>query len=241
MSEQSLMERVRRLHVHKRNGYGPGDCHCEECQDTMDALRVADARGPVNACKACKTWMGQRELDGASVSEQELRAENRLMHDKLERLIVFDGGAELQPWVNAHKLHRDEPYIGCPFCHDQFVLRSAAEAREEALIGLAATGDLLDRDGNLICLGEACPLRDDEPHPTHQRRKLTNGRYWFHAALSSEPGDGNGCEVAPPLIQKACERCEGRGEVPDRLVSTTQIGATPCPRCSGTGQEPEGA
>lgn len=35
-----LVQRIRALHVHEANGYGPGDCHCEECQDTMDLVKA---------------------------------------------------------------------------------------------------------------------------------------------------------------------------------------------------------
>lgn len=39
LNMRMLVDDVRRLHVNGANGYGPGDCHCEECQDTMDRLR----------------------------------------------------------------------------------------------------------------------------------------------------------------------------------------------------------
>jgi hypothetical protein len=55
------------------------------------------------------------------MSEQELRARLRIAEDTLQRLIVFDGGGELMSWQSAHRKHKTEPYIGCPFCHDQFV------------------------------------------------------------------------------------------------------------------------
>jgi hypothetical protein len=49
------------------------------------------------------------------------RAELELLRDQAQRLIVFDGGPELMAWCDRHRLHKDEPYIGCPFCRDNFV------------------------------------------------------------------------------------------------------------------------
>jgi len=56
------------------------------------------------------------------------RAELELLRDVAGRLITFDGGAELMSWEAAHRRHRSEPYIGCPFCRDHFVLREEAQA-----------------------------------------------------------------------------------------------------------------
>jgi hypothetical protein len=42
VSELNLVERVRALHVNEKNGYGPGDCHCDECVETMDILSTID-------------------------------------------------------------------------------------------------------------------------------------------------------------------------------------------------------
>lgn len=38
----SLAQRVRGLHINERNGYGPGDCHCDECVYLMDELSELD-------------------------------------------------------------------------------------------------------------------------------------------------------------------------------------------------------
>jgi hypothetical protein len=56
------------------------------------------------------------------------RAELEVLRDAFKRLINFDGGAELMPWVAAHRMHKTEPYIGCPFCRDEFV--TVAEVEE---------------------------------------------------------------------------------------------------------------
>jgi hypothetical protein len=29
-------------------------------------------------------------------------------------------------WLDAHRLHGEEPYIGCPFCSDRFIERTVA-------------------------------------------------------------------------------------------------------------------
>ncbi len=58
----------------------------------------------------------------ASAVERALR---RLDEDTRQRLLVFDGGPQLMSWEQAHRHHADDPYIGCPFCHDRFVLRDA--------------------------------------------------------------------------------------------------------------------
>lgn len=63
--------------------------------------------------------------DGLTLDE---RAELELLRDVAQRLIVFDGGAEVMPWVDRHRHHGDAPYIGCPFCRDRFVLREASDA-----------------------------------------------------------------------------------------------------------------
>lgn len=57
------------------------------------------------------------------------RAELQALRDNQQRLICFDGGAELMPWEAAHRHHRGEPYIGCLFCREEFVpLSRAVEA-----------------------------------------------------------------------------------------------------------------
>lgn len=40
--ELNLVERVKALHVSEENGYGPGDCHCDQCVETMDILKTID-------------------------------------------------------------------------------------------------------------------------------------------------------------------------------------------------------
>lgn len=57
----------------------------------------------------------------------------RIDADIRERLVVFDGGPELLSWCDAHRHHEDEPYIGCPLCHDQFVPLAEVERLREAL------------------------------------------------------------------------------------------------------------
>lgn len=62
---------------------------------------------------------------GCPVCDEELvlyhmSAAVEVVGDINERLIMFDGGPELMSWYDRHRLHRDEPYIGCPFCRDQF-------------------------------------------------------------------------------------------------------------------------
>lgn len=42
MSELDFVKRVKALHVNEANGYGPGDCHCDECVETMDILSTLD-------------------------------------------------------------------------------------------------------------------------------------------------------------------------------------------------------
>lgn len=41
---ERLADRVRALHVNERNGYGPGDCHCDDCCDTMVTLSELEVR-----------------------------------------------------------------------------------------------------------------------------------------------------------------------------------------------------
>lgn len=56
------------------------------------------------------------------------RAELELLRDVAQRLIQFDGGAEVMDWATRHPLHKDDPYIGCPFCRDHFELRPESRA-----------------------------------------------------------------------------------------------------------------
>lgn len=57
----------------------------------------------------------------------EERAELELLRDLKARVIGFGGDDyTLMPWVAAHRLHAEEPYIGCPFCREKFVLAEAA-------------------------------------------------------------------------------------------------------------------
>lgn len=51
MSELNLTDRVRALHIHEENGYGPGDCHCEACVETMDILKSLDGLPSVHLLK----------------------------------------------------------------------------------------------------------------------------------------------------------------------------------------------
>lgn len=65
------------------------------------------------------------------------RALLRVDADVRERLLIFDGGPTLMGWVDAHRHHKDEPYIGCVLCYDEFVPKAnyltAVEALREAL------------------------------------------------------------------------------------------------------------
>lgn len=65
------------------------------------------------------------------LSDQE-RAELELLRDLRRRVIGFGGDDyAVMPWIDAHRHHADEPYVGCPFCRDQFVpLALLSEARE---------------------------------------------------------------------------------------------------------------
>lgn len=62
---------------------------------------------------------------------EQLRAENRAYRDRQARYGFTDdaGQAVELCWADAHKTHIKEkdPYIGCPFCHDKFILKSDAE------------------------------------------------------------------------------------------------------------------
>lgn len=69
-------------------------------------------------------FLGSDAPTGVLASQVIEDALRRLDADVRQRLRIFDGGPELMSWENAHRLHRDEPYIGCPFCQDQFVLKS---------------------------------------------------------------------------------------------------------------------
>lgn len=52
------------------------------------------------------------------------RAELELLRDLKQRVVGFGGDDyTVMAWVDAHRLHADEPYIGCPFCRDQFVAK----------------------------------------------------------------------------------------------------------------------
>jgi hypothetical protein len=55
------------------------------------------------------------------------RAELELLRDTVKQLIVFDGGAELLSHQQMHRHHKSEPYIGCVFCRDKFMLVSEHE------------------------------------------------------------------------------------------------------------------
>lgn len=63
-------------------------------------------------------------------TEQLDAAIRRQDEDVRQRLLIFDGGPQLMAWENAHRLHADEPYIGCPFCHDEFVPLAALQEAE---------------------------------------------------------------------------------------------------------------
>lgn len=62
------------------------------------------------------------------------KARARLAEDKLGRLIVFDGGAELRAAEQMHRLHAEEPYIGCVFCQDAFVPKARLDALVNAVM-----------------------------------------------------------------------------------------------------------
>jgi hypothetical protein len=51
------------------------------------------------------------------------RAELEALRDLHARYAFTDDAGQniLMPWIDAHHRHEDEPYIGCPFCRDQFI------------------------------------------------------------------------------------------------------------------------
>lgn len=64
------------------------------------------------------------------------RAELAALRDLKQRVIGFGGDDfALMPWIDAHQHHADEPYIGCPFCRDQFVRASDVTGALDALAG----------------------------------------------------------------------------------------------------------
>lgn len=77
------------------------------------------------------------------VIDEKERAELQLLRDQAKRLLNFDGGPEVAPWWAIHRLHETEPYIGCPFCRDQFGLMSDWGRRSQAMEEVFS--DLLDR------------------------------------------------------------------------------------------------
>lgn len=62
------------------------------------------------------------------------RAELEMLRDVAKRLIGFDGGAEVMSWEAAHRRHRLEPYIGCPFCRDKFARIGAPPEIDDAAV-----------------------------------------------------------------------------------------------------------
>lgn len=99
-----------------------------------------------------------REPEPGKLSVDE-RAELAMLRDVAGRLLNFDGGAELLPWVHAHRHHQDEPYIGCPFCRDEFVRKPMV-----GFIGDGHTGGIVvngkDVGLNGIDTREACEIAD---------------------------------------------------------------------------------
>ena len=60
--------------------------------------------------------------ESRALSDLTERAELEALRDVTQRLLNFGGDdTVLMPWVDVHRRHADEPYIGCPFCRDQFV------------------------------------------------------------------------------------------------------------------------
>jgi hypothetical protein len=76
------------------------------------------------------------------VLEEAERAELEVLRDLKARVIGFGGDDyTIAPWIDIHRHHADEPYIGCPFCRDRFVLAGAAASGEETVPAAAASGD----------------------------------------------------------------------------------------------------
>lgn len=61
----------------------------------------------------------------------------------------------------------------------------------------------------------------------------------FEAVGVCEHCSGNGAEPGTPI--RACERCEGSGQIQEQMRSVfgQVVRATPCPRCAGEGRIPE--
>ena len=75
------------------------------------------------ACQAASAREPEKLLGDGEPLRRDERAELELLRDNQRRLIGFDGGAELMSWLDVHKLHGKDPYIGCPFCRERFGLR----------------------------------------------------------------------------------------------------------------------
>lgn len=71
-------------------------------------------------------------LDTAEQEAASLRAKLGAVDDFIAQLAFVDDAGQpvLKSHEQMHKHHADEPYIGCLFCRDEFVLRSRAEAAE---------------------------------------------------------------------------------------------------------------
>lgn len=95
--------------------------------------------GIVPATKALKTLIEQIDpgltvfivqLPKLTVNE---RAELETLRDLRQRFIGFGGNDfTIAPWISAHRLHADEPYMGCPFCRDRFMLKPDPEAHHQS-------------------------------------------------------------------------------------------------------------
>lgn len=107
--------------------HGPMRCFAcgKRAVAALDLSRVAQSAHAWHRAQARETapLMVPTDVVPRSVSmlTTDDRAELEMLRDVAKRLIGFDGGAEVMPWVDAHRHHADEPYIGCVFCRDQFV------------------------------------------------------------------------------------------------------------------------
>lgn len=76
--------------------------------------------GGIDKENAAALGMWLLEFAGAEAMLE--AAAKRLDEEAKRRLIMFDGGPELLSHAQMHRHHTDEPYIGCVFCQEKFVL-----------------------------------------------------------------------------------------------------------------------
>lgn len=74
-------------------------------------------------------------LDAVEAERDAARAEVEALSDFKDLLAFVDDAGQpvMKSWEQAHRHHKDEPYIGCVFCRDQFVKQARAESAERQL------------------------------------------------------------------------------------------------------------